>query len=218
MIVTRQQVISFLITTAIFGCGLGYFIDWTHLKGAMGAGEEINIATISTETTAKFTYAQPIDNLNGVNVFYNGNTGTVTGRNVTADGYNLGLKYQCVEFIKRYYYEYYEHKMPDTYGHAKDFYDSGIKDGLMNRTRDLRQYTNGSIARPRTGDILIFGATPSNKYGHIGIVAKSSPIKIEMIHQNSGSRGETRTTYQITKSNDKWYVESKYALGWLRRS
>ncbi len=45
---------------------------------------------------------QEIDQLNGVQVYYNGGVDTVTGRNTTPDGYNLGLKYQCVEFVKRY--------------------------------------------------------------------------------------------------------------------
>ena len=54
-----------------------------------------------------------IDSYNGVNIYYNGNNfKNVLGRNVSEDGYNLGLKYQCVEFVKRYYYKRYGHKMP----------------------------------------------------------------------------------------------------------
>ena len=53
----------------------------------------------------------------------------VSGRNVTVDGYNLGLKYQCVEFVKRYYYKHYRHKMPNSYGNAKDFFIAQISDG-----------------------------------------------------------------------------------------
>src|SRR5690554_7449178 len=56
-----------------------------------------------------------IDSLNNVLVYYNGDVGTVIGRN-TRNGYNLGLKFQCVEFVKRYYYEFYNHEMPDSYG------------------------------------------------------------------------------------------------------
>ncbi len=44
-----------------------------------------------------------VDSLNGVYVYYNSNVGNVSGRNLASDGYNLGLKYQCVEFVKRYY-------------------------------------------------------------------------------------------------------------------
>ncbi|MFA0963395.1 hypothetical protein AB9P05_16445 [Roseivirga sp. BDSF3-8] len=51
----------------------------------------------------------------------------VSGRNLTPDGYNLGLKYQCGEFMKRYYYLHLNHKMPDSYGHARDFFNPSLK-------------------------------------------------------------------------------------------
>lgn len=37
-------------------------------------------------------------------------------------GYYYGYKWQCVEYIKRFYYEAKGHKMPDSYGNAKDFW------------------------------------------------------------------------------------------------
>ncbi|MFN6047371.1 MAG: hypothetical protein ACK45C_05080, partial [Bacteroidota bacterium] len=60
-----------------------------------------------------------LDSFNNVYVYYNGSISHVLERNISKDGYNLGLKFQCVEFVKRYYYQYYKHKMPDSYGHAK---------------------------------------------------------------------------------------------------
>lgn len=76
---------------------------------------------------------EKLDSLYGVYVYYNGGVDHVMERNITPSGYNLGLKYQCVEFVKRYYYEHYHHQMPDSYGHAKDFSDTGVKDGHLNR-------------------------------------------------------------------------------------
>src|SRR5690606_23830292 len=88
------------------------------------------IGIVSYQIFVKGKYAayahlvgKPVDSLNGVVVYYNGAVGHVLERNVAADGYNIGLKYQCVEFVKRYYYEHLQHKMPDSYGHAKDFFD-----------------------------------------------------------------------------------------------
>ncbi|SUD83261.1 Uncharacterised protein [Stutzerimonas stutzeri] len=54
------------------------------------------------------------------------------GGNLSKDGYNLGLRYQCVEFVKRYYFERHGHRMPDTYGHAKSFFDPSLGDGALN--------------------------------------------------------------------------------------
>jgi len=66
------------------------------------------------------TIGEPLDELNGVAVYYNGAINNTSGRRTTEDGYNLGLKFQCVEFVKRYYYERFNHKMPNAMGHADD--------------------------------------------------------------------------------------------------
>ncbi len=55
----------------------------------------------------EYEVGQKIDSLNGVIVYYNGGVDNVVQRN-TSDGYNLGLRYQCVEFVKRYF-EYHNH-------------------------------------------------------------------------------------------------------------
>jgi hypothetical protein len=44
------------------------------------------------------TIGEKIDSFNDIPVFYNGSTATNLGRNRSTDGYNYGLKYQCVEF------------------------------------------------------------------------------------------------------------------------
>lgn len=108
-----------------------------------------------THSTPKYVVGQKIDQLNGVAVFYNGGVGNISGRNTTADGYNLGLKYQCVEFVRSYYYEHFNHKMPDSYGHAKYFYSKSIADGKYNSKRDLTQYSNPSNSQPQVNDLLI---------------------------------------------------------------
>jgi hypothetical protein len=96
-----------------------------------------------------FTVGEPIDSLNHVLVYYNGDYNTIEGRN-TVNGYNVGLKYQCVEFVKRYYLEHYNHKMPNSYGNAKDLFNSTLNDGSYNVERDLTQYSNVSQTNPWT--------------------------------------------------------------------
>src|SRR5699024_1940891 len=121
-----------------------------------------------------------IDSLNGVYVYYNDKVTNVSGRNLTPDGYNLGLKYQCVEFVKRYYYEHYNHKMPDSYGHAKDFFIEGLSDGAFVKRRNLYQYSNPGKTKPKEGDLLVYGPTAFNAYGHVAIVSKVKRNKIEI--------------------------------------
>ncbi|WP_434035661.1 CHAP domain-containing protein [Formosa sp. 4Alg 33] len=139
----------------------------------------------------------------------------VSGRNTTSDGYNLGLKYQCVEFVKRYYYEHYKHRMPDSYGHAKSFFNPNIKDGNKNKQRDLIQYSNPSISKPEVGDLVVYSGNLFNKYGHVSIISKTSNNTIEVIQQNVGKT--TRTSFPLKQQGNMWNIDNQRILGWLRK-
>ncbi|WP_343696956.1 CHAP domain-containing protein [Flavobacterium sp.] len=164
-----------------------------------------------------YKIGQPIDNFNGVNVYYNGGVDHVSGRNVTKDNYNLGLKYQCVEFVKRYYYEHYNHKMPDAYGHAKDFFNPEIKDGEWNSKRGLVQFTNPSEKKPEVGDLVIFSGSLFNRFGHVAIISKVSENEIEIIQQNPGPFSSSRETIAFKFQNESYKVDNERLLGWLRK-
>jgi surface antigen len=158
-----------------------------------------------------YVTGQVIDSINGVYVYYNGDVDNISGRNVTATGYNLGQKYQCVEFVKRYYYEYFNHQMPDSYGNAKDFFDSKLIDGQNNAKRNLMQYTNPSKTKSEESDILIFDGTVFNKYGHVAIISKITGNKIEIIQQNKGAKSRQKISF--TKKDGKYKINSKRVLG-----
>lgn len=164
-----------------------------------------------------YVVGQPIDSLNGVVVYYNGGVDHIAERNTTHDGYNLGLKYQCVEFVKRYYYEHLNHKMPDAYGHAKDFYDTNLTDGELNTKRNLIQYTNGSKSKPKPDDLIIFAGSTFNKYGHVAIISSVDEYDIEIIQQNPGPFGKARVRIKLSNIDGLWRLSSDKLLGWLRK-
>ncbi|MNX98503.1 Bifunctional glutathionylspermidine synthetase/amidase [compost metagenome] len=164
-----------------------------------------------------YKVGQALDSLNGVKVYYNGGVDNVLGRNVTKDNYNLGLKYQCVEFVKRYYYEFLNHKMPDSYGHAKDFFDSKVKDGKLNSKRNLIQYTNPSKTRPKVGDLVIFSGSVFNRFGHVAIISKVSENEIEIIQQNPGPFSGSRENLELETQNGNYKIDNDRLLGWLRK-
>lgn len=159
-----------------------------------------------------------VDTFNNVNVYYNGGVGHVEGRNLTADGYNLGLKYQCVEFIKRYYYERFNHKMPDSYGHAKSFFNPKITSGKLSPKRGLLQFSNGSTTQPQVEDIIVFDGTLTNPYGHVAIISKVNNQSIEIVQQNPGPFSDSRVTIPLTNKDGYWTIEQNTVLGFLRRS
>ena len=155
-----------------------------------------------------------LDNFNNVVVFYNKSMNSTSGRNLTEDGYNLGLKWQCVEFVKRYYYKYLNHKMPNSYGHAKDFFDLNIADGGLNKSRNLLQFTNGSSSIPKVNDLVIFDGHAFNPCGHVAIVSKVEAGEIEIVQQNVGKN--SRASLDLENKNNKWTIDDSSVLGWLR--
>lgn len=161
-------------------------------------------------------YGDVIDKFDGIEVYYNGRNFTRTsGRNVAADGYNFGLRYQCVEFVKRYYYYRFNHKMPNSFGHAKDFFDYSLGDVGYNQKRGLKQYRNIRSSLPQPRDILVYGPGDGNPYGHIAIVSAVNDDEIEIVQQNYGL--ETRKKIKIARYMDIITVADYNVLGWLRK-
>src|SRR5690606_15311717 len=103
-----------------------------------------------------------------------------------------------------YYYEYYHHKMPDSYGHAVSFYEHGLSDSTYIPKRDLFQFNNPGNSRPRTGDLLVYSGTDGNPYGHVAIVSKVQNSEIEIIQQNPGIGAPSRVNIDLEKQSGKF--------------
>lgn len=174
---------------------------------------------IATRTNLNRSHAvgARVDSLNGVDVFHNGGVAHVDGRNTTADGYNLGLRWQCVEFIKRYYFERFGHRMPDAFGHARDFFDPTLADGAFNPRRALLQFRNGGHALPAVDDIVVYAPWLLNRFGHVAIVSRVDANGIEIIQQNPGPFGPSREWHPLKQVDGRWQVGHERLLGWLRR-
>jgi ABC-type multidrug transport system fused ATPase/permease subunit len=160
---------------------------------------------------SQYAVGEQLDELNGVAIYYNGGVNTVQGRNLSQDGYNLG-----VEFIKRYYFERHNHRMPDTYGHAKDFFDPRVSDGSLNAKRGMQQFTNGSAEQPQAEDLLVFAPSLLNRYGHVAIIASVDNGTLQIAQQNPGPFGSSREDLGLTQREGRWYIEQSRVLGWLR--
>ncbi|MBN3825930.1 CHAP domain-containing protein [Burkholderia sp. Ac-20384] len=188
----------------LFVIATGWFCTKTNLNWSRSPGEVV-------------------DQFDGVPVYYNGATGHVDGRTVTADGYNLGLRWQCVEFVKRYYFERYGHRMPDARGNAKDFFDSRLEDGELNAARGLIQYVNGGSSVPKVGDVVVFAPWMLNPYGHVAIVSRVDTASIEIVQQNPGPFFSSREQLALRFDADGHISAGSGrmlggdVLGWLSR-
>ena len=163
--------------------------------------------------THSLSVGDSLDSFNGVTVYNNGtNYSQSYGRHYSSDSFYYGKKWQCVEFIKRYYHDYIKHDFPLSSGHAKDFFDESVRQGKMNKKRGLIQYCNGENEKPKVNDILVFGGN----YGHVAIISHVGENELEVIQQNIYMT--PRQTFSIKIVSGKYFVgETKQPLCWLRK-
>lgn len=154
-----------------------------------------------------------IDEYRGIAVYSNGNNFMSShGLNFSSDEYYFGYKWQCIEYVKRFYYEIYGHKMPDGAGNAKYFYNPMLNQGELNEQRGLIQYNNGGDEKPRPGDLLIF---TDGAYGHVAIVSDVGQDWLEVIQQNSEL---PREKFELRNENGRYtIVGEREPAGWLRK-
>lgn len=171
----------------------------------MANDESINplIVEIGTET----------DSFRNVPVFDNGPLKDIShGRHYSNNGYYFGQKWQCVEFVKRFYYQVLNHEMPDVWGHAKDYFDADLGQGEFNSRRNLIQLKNGGNANPASEDIVVFSDT---QFGHLGIITKVNSVSVEIVQQNI--IGRPRQVFKLARENERFFISSpRIPDGWLR--
>lgn len=153
-----------------------------------------------------------IDRYKGVIIYDNGPLLFKShGRRYSPTGYYWGQKWQCVEFVKRFYDVARGHQMPDVWGHAKDFFDPSVPQSAMNQRRGLRQFRNGGETPPKADDLFVF----SGGYGHVGIVSEVGSNHVEIAQQNIYRKPRQR--FEFSGANGTWHVQSPALLGWLRK-
>lgn len=153
-----------------------------------------------------------IDSYKGVAIYDNGPlTFKSHGRHYSSSGYYWGQKWQCVEFVKRFYDQAKRHHMPDVWGHAKDYFDPAVAQGAVNSRRGLRQFRNGGDTIPAPDDLFVF----DGPYGHVGIVSDVNSNSVEIVQQNI--YGRPRQRFGLVVSNGVFTVQSAALQGWLRK-
>ena len=181
--------------------------NWT-LFIILGCG-----ATASLFAWAQSRVGDPLDSFRGVVVHENGPViVTSHGRHFAEDGYYYGQKWQCVEYVKRFFHQAHGHRMPDVWGHAKDFWDEAVAPGAISTRRGLVQHRNGGRVPPLAGDLMVF---TNGGYGHVAIVTEVTSNHIEVIQQNIP--GRTRDKFVLkTASGTNWVGQGYAPAGWLR--
>lgn len=96
------------------------------------------------------------------------------GQKVDSDG---AFGAQCVDLFRQYLKDVWDLPHTGTVDGAKDLYLN--YDKLPLEKKYLRK-----VVLPICGDIVVFGATPSNKYGHVAIFLAQQDDNMLVFEQN----------------------------------
>ena len=169
-----------------------------------------------TDSTSKVVnvkgFGTEVGEYNGIIAYSNGYNDYVSYEYNYVDGYNTGMKWQCVEYVNRYYYIIYgmEIRIPGT--NAKDYYGTASDRGLI-------AYPNGGATPPQLGDIL---CSNGGDLGHVAIVREVTDDSIHIIHQNwANTEVDNDKIINMWVSNGHSTVSgfspSYPVQGWLRK-
>lgn len=138
------------------------------------------------------------------------------------EGTYTGIKWQCVEYARRWLLV----NKGVVYGDVDIAADIWNLDKVT-RVKDKRAYTlstypNGNVTVPAVGDLLIYAKAYLNT-GHVAVVSKvdTKSNTIQVIEQNFDNTkwsGDYARSIPIVKEKNKYWVLDSYLLGWKRVS
>lgn len=164
-------------------------------------------------STRRESYGTLLGEFNGVTVYSNGRSSYVSNQSHYIDGKYIGMKWQCVEYIRRYYYQKFGLNLGDKHrGDAKTFWANASK-------MQLDRFSNGGTVAPKIGDIAV---SDSGTYGHVGIVRSVSDNQTCVAQQNvHQTAGDVNACTTLSLSDGKYTIgdfdgTTLPITGWLR--
>ncbi|MEW6049537.1 MAG: CHAP domain-containing protein [Candidatus Zixiibacteriota bacterium] len=145
-------------------------------------------------------------------------TGEWNGTGCSNGSTTYGYKWQCVEYVKRFYGVEVGDPISTSWGEAKNAFSKKDQDDVG---PNLVAYSQGSSTKPQPGDILCFGeAEGEENSGHVGIIAEVGSNYVKMIDQNRATSSvdnpiqlslSTQAPYSVQSIGGGYVVQ-----GWLR--
>ncbi|MEZ4384394.1 MAG: CHAP domain-containing protein [Nannocystaceae bacterium] len=160
------------------------------------------------ELSLRAAFGAVVGSFNGVTAYSNSSTSYNSGTYSCC-----GLKWQCVEYVNRYYYQALGHKNLKGTGNANNYFGTAA-------SKELAAYANGGTVKPQVGDMIV---SNGGTYGHIGIIRAVGSTSVTVIHQNwANSTADDAKTLSMTVSGGKYTIAAFSAsypvAGWMRRT
>jgi glutathionylspermidine amidase/synthetase len=167
-------------------------------------------------------YAQILGTAPGnVAAYSNCNAGCVIFTPNTEKGTYTGIKWQCVEFARRWLLG----NLGVVYGDVNTASDIWNKIQFVTQVSDnqsipLRAYENGSAEAPKVGDLLIYGKEYLNT-GHVAVITDvelhTGILKVaEQNYLNQSWPGNYSRQIDVINRSGRYWVLDPYLLGWKR--
>ena len=155
-----------------------------------------------------------------VPAYSNGNDSFYSNENSFLDGIYMGLKWQCVEYARRWSYLRYGFIFESVEG-AKDMWNQ-LKD--LQRVKDkqripLKRHDNGSPHRPHNDSFLIYPEQREMPYGHVAVIVEVLPSSIRVAEQNFNFyywKKDYAREIPLVKRDNRYFIEDEYQVfGWM---
>lgn len=156
------------------------------------------------------SYGTYLGQFNTVAAYSNGTVTTYYPDNKNyVNGVYTGVKWQCVEFVRRYFYTIFG--VSPNGGDALNWYANAPSIGL-------ERYPNGGTTPPQVGDILCKGATSGAPNGHVAIIKRVENNRVYTAQQNvSEDSSDLNKWLPLTVSNGTYFIGDSSIQGWLRK-
>jgi len=136
---------------------------------------------------------------NGVITYSNGYAGYVSNQSNYYGGEYTGMRWQCVEFSRRYYLQHYDYYLDETVEYAQECFNT------WGANAEIGQHTNGSSTTPpAVGDII---CASGGGTGHVAVVRAVSGNTVTVIQQNfTNTYSDASYTLTLSQSGGQYTV------------
>lgn len=176
--------------------------------------------TISGNTTAA-----PFGDITGyastnVPAYSNANDSYVSESYNYLHGVYTGMKWQCVEFSRRWLFI----RTGCVFDNIDSAADMWGQTNTVQRVTDKRcfpfiKYPNGSSVAPKNGSLLIYKKGPNVPYGHVAVIVDVLPGYIRVAEQNYYPyywSGNYSRQIPVVFADGKYYLMNDYPIfGWM---
>ncbi|CAF4529516.1 unnamed protein product, partial [Rotaria sp. Silwood2] len=155
-----------------------------------------------------------------VNAYSNGNDSYYSNENHYLYGIYMGLKWQCVEYARRWTFL----RKSSIFENVKGANDMWNQIKYIQRVIDkekfpLKKHSNGSPNRPINESYLIYPIQKDMPYGHVAIIVDVLQYKIRIAEQNfyfTYWKHNYCREIPFVQKNGLYYIEDEYQVyGWL---